>query len=285
MKKFDIDIKDKSVWVTATPQEGDVTMPFYIMEIGHFYAGEGYITDRAGHDSYMLIYTADGKGKLQTGDFCGEIKKGEAVVFDCRNQHYYSSVGEWEFFWIHIKGIGTEGILNAVNYNGIRTVSIRDTGDFVRRIQQMINTASYNDICSLSGTSANIHSLFNSMIEDSFDIRGGYGNKLHAAEIRRAVDYIEENYSEQITVEDITKKIHVSKYYFIRLFKQYMGMTPHSYLINYRINQSKILLRTETISIGEISQRTGFSDVSNFIRQFKRQTGQKPMEYRKRFSL
>ncbi|MGN0106599.1 MAG: helix-turn-helix domain-containing protein [Hominilimicola sp.] len=54
--------------------------------------------------------------------------------------------------------------------------------------------------------------------------------------------------------------------------------------MNYRINCSKILLRTENISVGEIAGRTGFADVSNFIIQFKKQTGQKPMDYRKRFA-
>ena len=54
--------------------------------------------------------------------------------------------------------------------------------------------------------------------------------------------------------------------------------------MNYRVNRSKILLRTTDLSIAEIAARTGFFDSSNFIACFKRQTNQKPTEYRRDFS-
>ena len=285
MGKFDIDIGDNSVWVTATPVETNAAMPFYITEIGHFYAGRNYVTDRRGHDSYMLIYTVKGAGYVKADGFDGELREGEAVIFNCRSPHYYSSVEEeWDFFWIHLKGMGVEGMANAVNYSGIRNVNIKNTGDFRLRIQQMINTAEYNDIQSLSAISTDIHIILNTMIKDSLCLDSSYAGNLHMHEIQAAVRFIEGNYMNMISIEDITDHVHVSKYYFIRLFKQYMGMTPYSYLINYRINRSKILLRTENISVGEIAGKTGFADVSNFITQFKKQTGQKPMDYRKRYA-
>ena len=285
MGKFDIDIGDNSVWVTATPVETNAAMPFYITEIGHFYAGRNYVTDRQGHESYMLIYTVKGAGYVEMDGFDGELHEGEAVIFNCRNPHYYrSNDEEWEFFWIHLNGLGVDGMVNAVNYSGIHIVNIENTGDFRLRIQQMINTAEYNDIQSLSAISTDIHIILNTMIRDSFCMNSDYTGTSHMAEIQAAVQFIEGNYMNAISIENITDHIHVSKYYFIRLFKQYMGMTPYSYLINYRINRSKILLRTENISVGEIAGKTGFSDVSNFITQFKKQTGQKPMDYRKRFA-
>lgn len=281
--KSEVDIKDGSVWVTATPISASASMPFYITEIGRFCTGEGYVTERSGHDSYMLIYSAKGNGYLKTGGFDGAVDEGCAVVFDCRVPHYYSSGGkEWDFYWMHIKGIGVEGIVNAVNYNGMRPINIKNCAEFASKITNIINTAENNGVCALAGISAEVHVLLNIMLRDSFNAESYSGG--HSAEIQRAVSYIEENYAEPITIDDIINRVHISKYYFIRLFKQYMGMTPYSYLINYRINQSKILLRTESISVGEISRETGFSDVSNFINQFKKQTGQKPMEYRRSFA-
>lgn len=283
MSKFDIDIQDRSVWVTATPINTSVSMPFCITEIGHFYAGENYVTERTGHDSYMLIYSSKGGGYLKTGDFGGEIDEGSAVVFDCHTPHYYSSCGKkWDFYWIHINGAGVEGIVNAVNYNGIRTVNIKKSAEFTARIKNIIDIAENNDICTLADISAKVHTLLNTILRDSLNTESYSGG--HTSEVQRTVRYIEENYTEPINIDDIINQVHISKYYFIRLFKQYMGMTPYSYLINYRINQSKILLRTQNISVGEISRETGFCDVSNFINQFKKQTGQRPMDYRRSFS-
>lgn len=284
MGKYDIGIADKSVWVTATPAVGDVFMPFYITEIGRFYADGNYITDREGHDSYIILYTVGGSGYVSTGDFKCELKSGEAVVFDCKNSHCYRSAGDtWEFFWAHLRGNGVEGLVNAVNYSGIRSVRIKDTGAFASALARVTEEAAGKDICSMAKVSSRIHDILNVMIEDSLSPTER-SDSSHAAEIRAVVGYMEENYGERINIDDIIRRIHVSKYYFIRLFKQYMGMTPYSYLISYRINRAKILLRTGRLSIGEIAVMTGFSDASNFINQFKKLTGQKPTEYRKRFS-
>ncbi len=284
MREYEEDIRDESVWVTATPAVGDVFMPFYITEIGHFYANENYTTERDGHDSYMILYSVSGSGHIAAGNCRFELRAGEAAVFDCHNRHRYGNAGGlWDFFWMHIRGGGVEGLVNAVNYNGIRPVKIRDTDAFQSELSGMIDAVKYKDICSMASVSARIHGVLNTMIEDSISF-GETRDGSHGGEIRAVVEYIEKNYAEQINIDDIIKQIHVSKYYFIRIFKQYMGTTPYSYLINYRINRSKILLRTLSLSVGEIAVRTGFADVSNFINQFKKQTGQRPTEYRKRFS-
>lgn len=283
MPKYDEDILDESVWVTATPAEGSVFMPFYITEIGRFYANENYSVSRDGHDSYMILYTVEGKGYIETENFRSELRAGEAVVFDCRSRHSYRTAAQnWDFFWIHLRGTGVDGLINAINYNGIRTVKIGFANVMEHELQRIIDIAGCMDICSMASVSSRIHTVLNTMLEDSIS-SGELRESAHGGEIREAVGYIEKNYTEQINIEDIISRIHVSKYYFIRLFKQYMGVTPYSYLINYRINQSKILLRTERFGIGEIALMTGFADVSNFINQFKKQTGQKPTEYRKKF--
>ncbi len=283
MGKYDIDIADNSVWVTATPAGGDITMPFYITEIGHFYAGDSYNTDRAGHDSYMMLYTIKGSGMLETDKYTGEIREGEAVVFDCHTPHRYRINGDrWEFMWIHFRGICAGTMVNAVNYNGVHTVKVRDMDGFYDIVTAMMKTADKNDILAMSAISANIHAMLDILLRDTFDGEDDSGG-LHVKEIKLAVKFIEENYMNPVSIDAITDYVHVSKYYFIRLFRQYMGMTPYSYLINYRINRSKILLRSSKYSVGEISGMTGFLDVSNYITQFKKQTGQKPMDYRKRF--
>lgn len=92
-------------------------------------------------------------------------------------------------------------------------------------------------------------------------------------------------YSEPILIDDMMKDIPLSKYYFIRIFKRIMGVTPYNYLIHYRINISKILLRSTDMSVGEIAEKCGFLDTSNFITQFKKYTGQRPLQYKNYFSV
>ena len=98
------------------------------------------------------------------------------------------------------------------------------------------------------------------------------------------IDFIQNNYSDSISIDDMIQNIHISKYHFIRLFHRIMGTTPYNYLTNYRINKSKLLLRTTNKSIAEISEECGFLDTSNFISQFKQNTNQKPTDYRRDFT-
>ena len=73
----------------------------------------------------------------------------------------------------------------------------------------------------------------------------------------------------------------MSKSYFLRLFRRYMGTTPYNYLVNFRITQAKELLVITDHSVSEIAQKVGFGDASNFSTRFAKATGQSPLQYRK----
>ena len=74
----------------------------------------------------------------------------------------------------------------------------------------------------------------------------------------------------------------VSKPYFIRLFKDILGMSPLQYVIKKKVSRAQLLLMTEEISVKEVAYRLGFNDHSYFIRQFRKVTGVTPLEYRTR---
>ena len=73
----------------------------------------------------------------------------------------------------------------------------------------------------------------------------------------------------------------MSKSYFLRLFRRYMGTTPYNYLVNFRITQAKEWLVLTDHSVSEIAQEVGFGDASNFSTRFVKATGQSPLQYRK----
>lgn len=74
----------------------------------------------------------------------------------------------------------------------------------------------------------------------------------------------------------------MSKSYFLRLFRRYMGTTPYNYLVNFRITQAKELLVLTDYSVSEIAQEVGFGDAGNFSTRFAKATGQSPLQYRKK---
>lgn len=95
-----------------------------------------------------------------------------------------------------------------------------------------------------------------------------------------ALDYIEAHYAEHITLTDLSALINVSEDHFIRLFKQATQRTPFAYILDYRIEQALKLLGTDSYSITQISDMTGFSNVQYFSQVFKDRVGVSPSVYR-----
>lgn len=77
----------------------------------------------------------------------------------------------------------------------------------------------------------------------------------------------------------------MSTYHFIRVFKKETDMTPHEYIINYRLRISKILLLESNMSVNDICYESGFSSASIFCAAFKKSVGLSPTAYRKKDAL
>lgn len=286
MGKYEENISDNSLWVTATPTPFAKTLPFYISEAGHFIADFDYKVQRDMHDSFLLIYTIRGQGSLQTGDTAIQLPPGYSVIIDCHMPHEYHTVSDkWEFLWIHLGGSGIAPLFD-ITYpsKSIRAINMENAYDFEERISRIISEVRQTDIASYIHLSSHMHSVLNAVCLAALENDKVSIKHNSADDVRTVLKYIEKNYFNPITVDDMIKNIHVSKYHFIRRFRRAMGITPYSYLTNYRINISKTLLRSTDKPVSEIAASCGFLDTSNFITHFKKHTGQKPMQYRNDFS-
>ena len=73
--------------------------------------------------------------------------------------------------------------------------------------------------------------------------------------------------------------VQVSPYYFLRLFKQSMGLTPDQYILQRRIEKAKFLLQHSKLGIAEVAIRVGFCDQSHLTQYFKRIVGMTPKQF------
>ena len=96
--------------------------------------------------------------------------------------------------------------------------------------------------------------------------------------------YVENNYMEKITIEDIANEVGLSQSHFMKYFKNTMGTSFVDYLNEYRLTMASRLLISSDSSILAIASEVGFENLSYFNRIFKKRFGQTPREYRKRQS-
>ena len=96
-------------------------------------------------------------------------------------------------------------------------------------------------------------------------------------------NYLEENYRKKITLEELSQRYYINKYYLTRIFKEQYGVTVNNYLLSLRITQAKRELRFTDKSIATIGQDCGIGAGYYFNRVFHKVEGMGPKEYRKQW--
>lgn len=111
------------------------------------------------------------------------------------------------------------------------------------------------------------------------------GQKLHGDEtVKKAQTYLEKNFREKISMEELSAKFAVGRRNFDRRFIKATGNTPVEYLQRLKIESAKKALETTRKTVNEIMYDAGYSDVKAFREVFKKITGLSPLEYKGRYN-
>lgn len=95
-----------------------------------------------------------------------------------------------------------------------------------------------------------------------------------------AKEILSENLSEKLSLADVAGTVGLSRYHFLRVFKQATGLSPHTFRTQRRIDQAKILLKTD-LPFTDVAFSVGFSDQSHFTNKFRQFTAATPKQYRR----
>lgn len=98
--------------------------------------------------------------------------------------------------------------------------------------------------------------------------------------VKNALTYIEENYTQKLTLGEVAEKTYVSQWHLSKLLNRHTGQSFSDILNHTRIEHAKELLKDPSLRIGDISEQVGFLDLAHFSRVFKKQEGVSANEYR-----
>lgn len=239
------------------------------------------------HPFTELFYVVDGKGEFNIQGQRFPVKANDFVIINPQVEHTeLSSPDEpLEYIVLGIRGLSFSN-LTPVSEGGhpFSFFNLRDEQkDILRYLNAMVQEAtsqsmSYELVC---------HNLLEILLikilrHQHFDLEVGKQSKA-TKDISFIKHYLETYYHESIQLEDLASMTHLSRFYISHSFKKEIGMSPMEYLIDIRIKESKILLRTTNYSISQVADIVGFTTPTYFSKQFRKSTGISPTDYREQY--
>lgn len=179
----------------------------------------------------------------------------------------------WSYCWMGFDGVDSQKIISYFDFNDNPIFSFRDP----ERLRLC-----FFDLIENYGTEGNSFAALSKMFEIFSYIKTG--KKLTTMQnniLNRAIEYIENNYMEDISIENIAASLNISRSQLYRIFSSFTGRSPSSYIMNCRINHAAELLRTTDLPVSEVAHLSGFDNSSDFYRQFKKIYQRGPKEFRK----
>jgi AraC-like DNA-binding protein len=237
-------------------------------------------------EHFKIHYVNSGKGTFVCADQTYSLSKGEAFLISPNIPCFYKADHEdpWTYSWVAFNGLHAEMYIKRTQLSHKNPI-IRCKEELVNPIEdcfQQMFEARHHEVSRDMKLLSSFYS-FLAMIVDTVEHQGAMAltNDTKEQYINQAVGYIEANYSNNITIEDIAKELNLNRKYMSKLFKEFIGWSPQHYLMRYRMNRACNLLKNPLLQIGEISQSVGYQDQLFFTRIFKSLVGCSPTQYRK----
>lgn len=254
---------------------------FNITYAGCYVCRKTFEVHRQKFASIQLLLTLEGEGQLHYRESDYRLTPGTVMLIDTWNLHEYRALDDgWKFKYLHFYGGMSDEYLAYIDhqFGPVFSLNKKLFHETEERIDVIFRETECTDIPDYPTVSSTIYAILTSFLSPKNAIGSAQRS---AMTIQRAVAYIADKYSENITTKEIADAAFLSRSYMSELFKKTYGMSPHEYLTMYRLSHVKEYLRNTTLSLSEIAELTGFRDVFTLSRVFKQKFNVPPSEYRK----
>lgn len=234
-------------------------------------------------DSYIIHYIHSGYGVFGSGEAIHFLKAGQGFLIPPGTiVHYQANEHEpWTYSWIGFSGLHAKSFMQRANLSSSHLVF--DTGQNNSHFESF-----YDDLLSArserSGDVLSQSILYRLMAEliscseiPPLEIKTSLSKEAY---INQAIKFMENNYSQKITVLDIATYVGLDRTYLSSLFKAKFGISLQTFLLEYRMSRATELLRNPELSVSDISRSVGYTDPFLFSKMFKKVTGSSPKNYR-----
>lgn len=241
----------------------------------------------ATRNHYLFHYVLSGSGTLWADDSKGQtqsyhIKSGQGfLILPGQITTYISSSDvPWDYVWIEFDGLR---VREAVEFAGLSPDAPVYRARFKDLREEMMNEMLYivqHHDASPFQLIGHLYLFLDYLMRSAAPIQTPKRSRLRDFYIREACSFVEQNFQNDISVEDIAKTCGLNRSYFGKIFRDAVGKSPQEFLLNYRMVKATELLRLTTLSIADIGNAVGYPNALHFSRAFKNIYGVSPRTWR-----
>lgn len=236
---------------------------------------------------YLFHYIISGSGKLLSTDSKGftqeyQIRSGQGFLICPKQTNTYCADQEhpWEYTWIEFDGLRVREMLNLAGLSFDSPLYRSNAKDISHELKkEMVYIAEHSQESSFH-LIGHLYLALDYLTRSSSSRVTMKGGKLSDFYIREAMSFIEQNFQNDITVEDISEFCNLNRSYFGKIFHDSVGVSPQQFLINYRMTKAAELLKLTKLSIRDISNAVGYPNQLHFSRAFKKVYDVSPKQWR-----
>ncbi len=249
----------------------------YPLQCGFFCYEPGYTLSRQSFDSFLLMYIQKGEMELDYEGKMQTIPEKSLVLLDCYRPHGYTTRGGAECLWLHFDGNMARDYYAMIAERLGPVFSMEDAYPVLSRMRSILKLFEGKRPVQ----EALLHRHITDILTECMLYQPSHAPVRSEGKIaEQATSYMNEHFSEDLSLNMIAGAVGLSTYYFSRVFRKETGYTPHEYLVSRRMASARYLLRHTQLSLREICEQTGFSSESVFCNAFKKQHGMTAQDYR-----
>ncbi len=267
------------------PSENFVDLSLY--QFGREQCSPAHSYGPAARNHYLFHYVLSGTGTLYADDSKGmtqtySIRSGQGfMIFPDQITTYIADRDlPWEYLWIEFDGLRAKEIIEIAGLswdNPVYHARSHEQRDKMVSEMQYIIEHKDEEPFHLIG---HLYLFIDALTRSASTMRMSKGSKLRDFYVHEALSFIEQNFQNDISVEDIAATCGLNRSYFGKIFKDAIGRSPQEFLLRYRMIKATELLKLTTLSITDISTAVGYANPLHFSRAFKNTYGVSPREWR-----
>lgn len=259
--------------------KGNMEYPFNIESIGVTHPDKDYFISRSCSDYFVIEFIAEGKGVLSVNGKDYALEKGDVYILPPESKHNYHADERQPYrkLWCNFYSTTFAKLQTEYGLNDKYVFHAPDCEkDFLRLVEIATFGSCINDE-EWANVATVLMNVLNKIAAREYRPEGSNTIATHVKEILDGAIF------DNITVEELAKRLFVSKMILTREFKNMYGMSPYHYYLDKKLSQAKLMLRRSTLAVKEISDKLCFADEHYFSGFFKRKVGVTPSEFRKMF--